>query len=86
MKNDIEIPLNILKEKVLYALPPNSEIDDDTLKVMSQALKYFLNDFSKQLPKSLEADDKKLKIKNIKATILSEEKKYFFLKGLVDNK
>jgi hypothetical protein len=86
MKNDIEVPLNILKEKVLYSLPTGTEVEDNAIIVISQALKHFLNNFSQNLPISLEADDKKLKIKHIKSLIQNEDKKYFFLKGLVDNK
>jgi hypothetical protein len=86
MKNDVEVPLNILKEKVLYALPMGCEIEDEALTVISLALKHFLVDFSKDLPISLEGDEKKLKIKNIKTLIQSEDKKYFFLKGLLDGR
>lgn len=38
---DIEIPLNVLKEKLLYCLPPDTEIEDDALKVMSLSLGHF---------------------------------------------
>ena len=86
MKNDIEMPLNVIKEKVLYSLPNGTELEDNAVIALSKALNYFLNEFSKDLPISLEGENKKLKIKNIKTLIQNEEKKYFFLKGLVDNK
>jgi hypothetical protein len=86
MKNDIEVPLNILKERVLYSLPLNTEVEDDSIPIFSEALKHFLIDFSNNIPNTLEKDEKKLKIKHLKSIIQKEDKKYFFLKNLIDNK
>ena len=78
MNNQIEIPLNILKEKVLYSLPLGSEIDDDAVKIVSKALSYFLNKFVKKIQYS----DNKILVKDIKNHI--EEIEFSFLRKLVE--
>ena len=78
MNNQIEVPLNILKEKVLYSLPFGSEIDDDAVKIVSIALNYFLNQFVKKI----QYTDNKILVKDIKNHI--EENEFSFLRRLVE--
>jgi hypothetical protein len=84
MKNDIDIPLNIIKEKVLYSLPQNAEIEEDALIVISAALKHFLTDFSGKLPITIDGDERKIKVKDIKTLIQDNDDKYFYLKKLIE--
>jgi hypothetical protein len=79
MNNEIEIPLNIIKEKILYSLPPGTEIEDDAIKASSLALNYFLGNFAKKIQFS----DKKILVRDIKNYIL-EDDDLFFLKKLID--
>jgi hypothetical protein len=68
MNNEIEIPLNIIKEKMLYSLPPGTEIDDDAIKVSSLAVNYFLGNFVKKL----NYNDRKIMVRDIKNEILDD--------------
>jgi hypothetical protein len=79
MNNEIEIPLNIIKEKMLYAIPPGTEIDDEAIKASSLALNYFLRNFARKI----RYNDKKILVRDIKNQILEDENLHF-LKKLVD--
>ena len=76
---DIQIPLNILKEKIIYCLHKNSEIDDDAVVLINQSVNYFLKTFTK----SIQFDNKKIMLKHIKHCIDSD-KNFVFLKKLTD--
>ena len=82
MNDDIEIPLNILKEKILYCLPKDSEIDDDAVIITSKALNFFLKTFSSNIPLNSN-EEKKILIKDIKVCI-DNNKKFSFLKKLIE--
>ena len=79
MNNEIEIPLNILKEKMLYSLPSGTEIDDDAIKASSLALNYFLRNFVRKI----NYNDKKIMVRDIKNQILEDDNLHF-LRKLVD--
>jgi hypothetical protein len=81
-ESQIEIPLNVLKEKILYCLPPESEIDDDAVKAMSLALGHFLKILAKKIPIDTN-EEKKILIKDIK-TCIENEKLFHFLKKLIE--
>jgi hypothetical protein len=76
MNNEIEIPLNILKEKMVYSLPSGIEIDDDAIKASSIALNYFLRSFVRKIKYS----DKKIMVRDIKNQILEDDNLYFLRK------
>ena len=76
---NIEVPLNIMKEKIMYSLPDGSDIEDDAVIAINQALNLFLGDFTKHL----KYDDKKIMIRNIKNCI-DTEKRFLFLKKLTN--
>ena len=48
-EKDVQIPLNILKEIIIYCLPKNSEIDDDAIVLINQSVNYFMKTFTKRL-------------------------------------
>ncbi len=79
---ELEVPLNILKEKIIYCLPPNSEIEDDAIIVMSQALNHFLKLLATKIPCNSN-EEKKILIKDIK-TCIENEKIFCFLKKLIE--
>jgi hypothetical protein len=82
LNSNIEIPLNILKEKILFCLPPNMEIQDDAIKVTSLAL----NHFFKVLVNKIHLDpneEKKILVKDIKQCIENEEK-FKFMRKLIE--
>jgi hypothetical protein len=81
-ENEIEVPLNILKEKILYCLPNNSEIEDDAVKAVSKSLNFFLRILAKKIPINSN-EEKKILIKDIK-TCFENEKDFFFLKKLIE--
>lgn len=78
----IEIPLNILKEKILFCLPPNIEIEDDAIKMTSLALNHFFKDLVKKIPLE-ENEEKKILVKDIKQCIENEEK-FKFMRKLIE--
>lgn len=79
MSVNIEIPLNIMKEKIMYSLPEGSDIEDDAVIAINEALNLFLGDFTKHL----KYDEKKIMIKHIKNCI-DTEKRFLFLKKLTN--
>ncbi len=79
MNKEIEVPLNLLKEKIIYSLPPGTEIDDNAVRASSLALNYFLRDFARKI----QYNDKKILVRDIKDNIIKDEKLHF-LKKLVD--
>lgn len=81
-ESQIEIPLNVLKEKILYCLPADSEIDDEAVKAMSLALNHFLKILAKKIPIDTN-EEKKILIKDIKNCI-DNEKIFSFLKKLIE--
>jgi hypothetical protein len=79
---NIEIPLNIMKEKINSCLPHETEIEDDAIKAFSIALEHFLQILAKKI-KLDNNDEKKILIKDIKECIeLNDE--FFFLRKLVE--
>ena len=44
--DEIHIPINIMKEKILYCLPENAEIDDEAIKVLSNSVNLFFNSWN----------------------------------------
>jgi hypothetical protein len=82
LNTKIEIPLNILKEKIIFCLPPNIEIEDDAIKVTSLALNHFLKVFVNKI--SLEPNgEKKILVKDIKQCIENEEI-FKFMRKLIE--
>lgn len=78
-----EIPLNILKEKVLYCLPPGTEIEEECYYQINKALNNFLKYFALKLPYQQENDEKKILIKDIKNCI-DDNESFAFLKRLIE--
>ena len=77
--DEIHIPANIVKEKVLYCLPENSEIEDDAVKAITKSVNLFFKELSNKI--SFDKDINKIKIKDIKIC-LENEKKFTFLSKL----
>ena len=77
--DEIQIPINIMKEKILYCLPENVEIDDDAIKVISKSVNLFFEELSHKIV--FDKDINKIKIKDIKIC-LETEKKFNFLSKL----
>lgn len=78
---ELQVPLNVIKEKVLIALP-EVEIEDDAIIVISKALNFFLNNLAKKIPIDLNCE-KKILIRDIKTCIESEEV-FSFLKKVIE--
>jgi len=77
-----EIPLNVLKEKVLYCLPPATEVEEESFIVINKALNHFLKYFASKLPFQQD-NEKKILIKDIK-TCLDNDKNLSYLKKLIE--
>ncbi len=77
-----EVPLNIIKEKVLYSLPARTEVDENCYVIFNKALNHFLKYFSSNLPYQHD-NEKKILIKDIK-TCMDNDKKFSFLKRLIE--
>jgi hypothetical protein len=82
LESEIEIPLNVLKEKILFSIPPDSSIDDDAVIAISYALKHFLKLLSDKINFE-NNEEKKILVKDIKTSI-ENEKVFSFLKKLID--
>ena len=78
-KDQIEIPLNVIKDKILFSLPNDAQIEDDAVLAINQALKFFLESFAKKI----KYENKKVMVKNIKNCINSD-KNFIFLKKLTE--
>jgi hypothetical protein len=78
----IEIPLNVIKEKVLYCLPQDAQIEDSAVEAISLALEYFMKKLASKIPIDRN-DEKKILIKDIK-TCIENETKFSFLKKLIE--
>jgi hypothetical protein len=80
-KTNIEVPLNIIKEKVNLALP-ETEVDDEAILGFSYALNHFLTLLAKKI--TIEnSPEKKILIKDIKNCI-ENEKTFSFLKKVIE--
>ena len=77
INDNIELPLNIIKQKIEFCLPPNTEIDDLAIIAINRSLNFFLKDFAK----SIKYENGKIKMKHIKTTI-DNGKKFEFLRKL----
>ena len=77
--DEIHIPINIMKEKILYCLPENAEIDDEAIKVLSNSVNLFFKELSHKI--IFDKDNNKIKIKDIKIC-LEADKKFNFLQKL----
>jgi hypothetical protein len=82
LEPQIEIPLNVLKEKILYCLPPDTEVEDEAVKAMSLALEHFMKILAHKIPIDTN-EEKKILIKDIKSCI-ENEKMFYFLKKLIE--
>lgn len=80
--SEIEVPLNILKDKILYCLPANTEIEDDAVILVSNALNHFLKILAKKIPYDSN-EEKKILIKDIK-TCIENEDIFSFMKKLIE--
>ena len=76
-RTKIEIPLNVIKEKVLMSLPCEARIEDESIFAISYALNHFLGVLAKKIPID-SGEDKKILIKDIKTCIESEKQFCFF--------
>lgn len=81
-KAEIDIPLNVVKEKVVYCLPPDAKIEDEAVIAISHSLKYFLKELADKIPKDTN-EEKKILVKDIKTCIESEQI-FCFLKKLIE--
>mmetsp|Transcript_28417 Transcript_28417/g.29593 ORF Transcript_28417/g.29593 Transcript_28417/m.29593 type:complete len:91 (-) Transcript_28417:4-276(-) len=77
-------PLNIVKEKMILSLPPNTQIDNSAVIAVSHALKEFLKELSSEIHDEVKPNEKKVMIKEIKEAI-ENNPKYSFLNILIDN-
>ena len=71
--------LNIIKEKVLYCLPPKTELDENCYQVINYSLNHFLKYFASKLNYQQESE-KKILIKDIKSCLDEDEKLSMFRK------
>lgn len=78
-QNTIEIPVNIIKEKIEFCLPPGTQIEDEAVIAINKSLLGFLDCFAK----SIKYENNKIMVKNIKNTI-ENEKIFNFLKKLTE--
>jgi hypothetical protein len=78
---EIEVPLNIIKEKLNLALP-ETEVEDEAILGFSYALNHFLTLLAKKI-KIENSPEKKILIKDIKNCI-DNEKNFNFLKKLIE--
>lgn len=78
-QNNIEVPVNIIKEKIEFCLPANSQIEDDAVIAINKSLLKFLDCFAKKV----KYENNKIMVKNIKNTI-ENEKMFSFLKKLTE--
>lgn len=76
---EIHIPMNIMKEKILYCLPENAEIEDEAIRAISNSINLFFKELSHKIVFDKEIN--KIKIKDIKVC-LETEKKFNFLQKL----
>jgi hypothetical protein len=82
LNSHIEIPLNILKEKILICLPPHIEMEDSAIEVTSHALNHFFKVFVNKI--SFEPnDERKILVKDIKQCIENEEI-FKFMRKLIE--
>jgi hypothetical protein len=80
-KSEIEVPLNIIKEKIELAIP-GVEVEDEAILGFSCALDHFLSLLAKKIHID-NNDEKKILIRDIKSSIEGEPK-FSFLKKLID--
>lgn len=68
----VEIPLNIIKEKVSLSLPHDTDIDNGALVALNKSLNLFLGHLSNKIKISFSKNlDKKVMIKDLKECIES---------------
>lgn len=79
MEDRVEVPLNILKEKLNYCIHNENEFDNEAVLAISLAINVFFKDLSSKITISQEKI-KKIMIKDIKACIENEKKFNFLLK------
>lgn len=77
--DEIHIPINITKEKILYCLPEEAEIEDEAVKAITKSVNLFFKELSLKI--DYDRSINKIKIKDIK-NCLDSDKKYHFLSKL----
>ena len=80
-KTQVEVPLNLIKEKVSLALP-GVDLEDEAVLGISYALNHFLSVLAKNIPIDTN-EEKKILIKDIKICI-ENEPKFNFLRKIIE--
>jgi len=82
MEDRLEIPLNILKEKLIYCIQNENNFENEAVKAISLSINVFFKDISNKISLNQE-NKKKIMIKDIKNCI-ENEKKFSFLNKLIE--